>query len=549
MPSMLAAAVLATAAAALPGQVIVGFADGTTRDQRAAARESVDTIRSQRLGEAETQTLTVPGASDATLDALRDQPGVAYAEPAYQTTADLTPPNILFGAQWPLYNTGQAGVADADIDADRAWDLVGGGSSSVLVGIADSGVQPDHPSFANINVWTNPREAGTSAGTDSDGDGCVDDVHGCDTVTRGQKPFDENGHGTGVAGIVFAGWSAAIPYAGIAPNATLIPAKVLGTAGTGTTAQLAAGLNFLGDQGAKVVNVSIGGPYSEAVHQAIVNHPNTLFVASAGNSGANVDQSASYPCEDPAPNVICVAAADSSNRLASFSNYGSSGVDLAAPGVAIPSSALGGGLGTFNGTSFAAPMVTGIAALAFAAKPSATVAEVKTNILWGVDGNPALTGRVSTGGSANAYNTVAHLLGVAVTPRPATATGGGAATSGATGTNGAIGSFTASKATSGTTGGKTSTTSGSTVTLRVSARRSGRRKVLVVLQCVTASGCDTRATVAGGGTTLKPKLKLKRYRKQTLTLKVARAAVVGSVAVTVGSGQLAQHLTAPVKKA
>ncbi|WP_445152369.1 S8 family serine peptidase [Baekduia sp. Peel2402] len=542
MPSMLAAAALAAAAVALPGQVVVGFSDGASQEQRAAARASVDTINAQRLGEAETQTLTVPGASDATLAELREQPGVAYAEPAYQTAGDLIPPNLLFASQWPLFNTGQTGVADADLDAERAWDLVGSGASSVLVGLADSGVQPDHPAFQNLNVWTNPT-AGSSG--DSAGNGCVNDRHGCDTVTRGTKPFDENGHGTAAAGVIFSGWSLGIPYAGLAPASTLIPAKVLGTAGTGTTAQLAAGLNFLGDQGARVVNVSIGAPYSEAVHQAIVNHPNTLFVASAGNSGVNVDQAASYPCEDPAPNVICVAAIDSSDRLASFSNYGSSGVDLAAPGSAVPSTALGGGMGTFNGTSFAAPMVTGIAALAFAAKPSATVAEIKTNILWAVDGVADLTGKVSTGGAANAYNTVAHLLGVPVTPRPAKATGG-AATAGATGTSGAVGSFTAT--TSTTTTAKT-TTSGSTVMLRVSAHRAGTRKVHVTLQCVSAGGCTTRAIVAGGGATLRPALKLKRYRKQTLTLKVPSAALVQSVSVTVGSGKLAHRLTAPVKKA
>jgi hypothetical protein len=536
---MLAAAALAAAAAALPGQVIVGFSDGTTPQQRAAARSSVDATHSQRIGGTDTQTLTVPGADDDTLATLRDDPGVDYVEPVFETSEELTPPNPLFGSQWPLLNNGQNGTYDDDLDADRAWDLVGQGSSSVLVGLADSGVQPDHPAFANINIWTNPKGNGSGdAGT-----GCVDDLHGCDTVTRGAKPFDENGHGTGVGGVIFSGWSPAIAYAGIAPASTLIPAKVLGTAGTGTTAQLAAGLNFLGDQGARVVNVSIGGPYSEAVHQAIINHPNTLFVASAGNNGVNVDQSLSYPCEDTAANVICVAASDQSNKLASFSNYGASGVDLSAPGVAIPSTALGGGLGTFNGTSFAAPMVSGIAALAFAAKPSATVAEIKTNILWGVDGSPDLTGKVATGGSANAYNTIAHLLGVPVTPRPAVATGGGTATSGATGTTGTIGSFATT-----TTAKKTSTAENSTVSLRASARRSGAHKVVVLLQCVSPNGCRSTAIVAGGGKSLKPKLKLKRYGKQTLTLKVPRASVVGSVSVTVGSGKLVQRFTAPVKK-
>lgn len=543
MPSLLAAVAVA-AASALPGQVVVGFQDGASAEQRAAARTVVDATAARRLGAPELQTLTVPGADDATLDELRDQPGVAFAEPVYETAADAIPPNPLFGAQWPLFNSGAQGVYDDDLDADRAWDLAGQGASSVLVGLADSGVQPDHPAFSGVHIWTNPDEIPN--GRDSDGDGCVDDLHGCDTVTGGAKPFDENGHGTGVGGIVFSGWSPGIPLAGIAPQSTLIPAKVLGTAGTGTTAQLAAGLNFLGDQGARVVNVSIGAPYSEAVHQAIVTHPNTLFVASAGNSGVNVDQAASYPCEDPAPNVICVAATDQSDRLASFSNYGPSGVDLGAPGVSVPSTALGGGMGLFNGTSFAAPMVTGIAALAFAVKPAASVAEVKANILWGVDGSASLTGRVATGGRANAYNTIAHLLGIPVAPRPARASGPAPPTSGAVGTPGAAGSF-AAPAAGGATKTTTVTISGTTIKVRAAARRSGPKKVLIQLQCVSPGGCRERATLAGGGSSVKPRLALKRYGRKTVTLKVARSSLVRSVMVIVGSGRLAQTFTTPVK--
>jgi hypothetical protein len=559
--ALLAAAVIAVASpaaatadtaptATVPDQVLVGFTPDATADQRSAARDAVDTTAVSAVGDADpqsgrTQDLTVDGADDDTLDALQDLPGVAWAEPLYPTHADSTPPDSGFGAQWGLSNSGlTGGTFDADIDADRAWDLIGPGSSSVLVGVADSGIQPDHPGLAGLSVWSRPDGGSPSTG------GCVVDQHGCDAVTGGAKPFDENGHGTAVGGIIFGNWAATSVDAGIAPASTLIPAKVLDLTGSGTTAELAAGLDFLGDAGARVVNVSVGGPYSQAVHDVIAAHPDTLFVASAGNAGVSVDAQPSYPCADPAPDVLCVAATDKDDQLASFSNYGAQSVDIAAPGQSIASLSLGGGTGFYSGTSFAAPMVTGIAALAFAAVPSASVATVKDTILWGADGDPTLTWRVATGGRANAYNTVAHMLGLTASPRPATAT---PAVTQTTSVPSGSGSWSATTPATGryaaaTSAGATTAGAAGAVTLRATARVHGARAIAIAVMCVAHATCSGRVRTRAGTARKSVALKLRSGATQTVTLRVPRAAKVRRVEVSTGSGARVQALTVPVKQ-
>jgi hypothetical protein len=324
--------------------------------------------------------------------------------------------------------------------------------------------------------------------------------------------------------------------------------------GAGTTAALAAGLDFLGDAGARVINVSVGGPYSQAVHDAIAAHPGTLFVASAGNASANVDQQPSFPCADPAPNVLCVAATDNTDRLASFSNYGAQAVDVAAPGQAILSLSLGGGTGSYSGTSFAAPMVTGIAALAFAAAPAASVATVKNTIMWGADGEPSLTGKVAGGGRVNAYNTIAHLVGVAVTPRPAIATPAAIAAMTGTATprtpTPATGHFAGSRAGITTAGGSGAVSTAGTVRLRASARLRGAKAIAISVTCVSAAACTGEVRTRADGTQARKDyiLKLRTGATRTLTLCVARAARVKRVTVSTGHGAREQALAVPVRR-
>jgi thermitase len=306
------------------------------------------------------------------------------------------------GAQW--------GLTTADVTG--AWDLAGAGSASVLVGSVDSGVNLANAEVAGATLWTNAAEANGTAGSDDDGNGCVDDLHGCDFVNHDGDATDNHGHGTATAGEVVSGWNGV--YAGVAPASTLIVAKVLNAQGAGTTAQLAAGLDYVADAGAKVVIVSVGGVKSELVHNAITEHPGTLFVVAAGNAGGDVDggsAAGSYPCTDPAPNVLCVGASTKTDAFAAISNPGATSVDLVAPGQGIAAPTLNGTSTGWTGTSFAAPLVAGVAALAFASQPGATVAAVKAAILSSVDRADALAGRVATGGRLNAYRALRALRG------------------------------------------------------------------------------------------------------------------------------------------
>jgi len=331
-----------------------------------------------------------------------------------------SPPNPGFADQWSLQNTGQlGGTPGDDVDAPRAWDLVGTGSGAILVGSVDSGVAYDLPALAGLNLWTDPDDPPN--GIDDDHDGCVDDADGCDVVDGGGAPLDANGHGTATASVMVGPWTTANPYAGIAPGSTLIVARATDAHGNGTTGDVAAAIDFVAGHGARVVNISLAAPKSDDIHHAIVSHPDTLFVAAAGNAASDDDDPdrAVYPCADPAPNVICVAASTPNDGLASYSNWGAQSVDLAAPGYVIAAPSLTGGTATWDGTSLSAPMVSGATALLLAERPGATVAELKAALLDSVEQRPAFAGRTVTGGRLDIYDALMRLVGEVPAARPA----------------------------------------------------------------------------------------------------------------------------------
>jgi subtilisin family serine protease len=338
-----------TGPAAVPGEIVVGFRSGVDGSERAAARSAADVHAQRNLLTRGVQLVEVDkgqGVQDA-IAALEKRPDVRYAEPNWIYHATATTPNDpLFDSLWGLDNTGQvvngqAGTADDDIDAPEAWDR-STGSASTVVAVVDSGVAPDHPDLAP-NIWTNPGEiAGNS--TDDDGNGKVDDVHGWDFVGNSNDPWDYNDHGTHVAGTIAARGNNGVGITGVAWQASVMPVRVLNALGSGSNAAITDGFTYAAANGAKVVNASLGGPaFSQAQADAIANHPSTLFVVAAGNGGAdgigddNDGVTPTYPCNYTAANLICVAATDNTDTLAGFSNFGTTSVDLAAPGVDIES--------------------------------------------------------------------------------------------------------------------------------------------------------------------------------------------------------------------
>jgi subtilisin family serine protease len=277
--------------------------------------------------------------SGATVDAfavLRADPRVRYAEIDGIVHALRVPNDELLSTQWSVEKT----------RAEQAWDLTTG-SSQVVIGLIDTGVDPTQPDLQGKLV------------------------QGYDYVNNDQDPTDDNGHGTAVAGVVAANTNNRNGVAGYCWACLLMPVKVLDSDGTGFMSAVAQGMVWATDHGARVINLSLGGPDQDATIASATQYAqahNVLVVAAAGNeSGLTLD----YPAA--LPNVLSVGASDPDDRLYSFSN---STARVAAPGEN-STTADGGGYVLFVGTSSAAPVVSGIAGLAFSLVPSATAADVE----------------------------------------------------------------------------------------------------------------------------------------------------------------------------
>ncbi|HEX3358172.1 MAG TPA: S8 family serine peptidase [Tepidisphaeraceae bacterium] len=313
-----------------------------------------------------------------------------------------------------LQQTGLNQSSDADIDAPEAWNLTTG-SRGVVVAVLDTGVDYTHSDLA-ANIWTNPGEIAGN-GKDDDGDGYIDDVHGYDFANNDGDPMDDNGHGTSVAGIIGAVGNNGVGVTGVNWQVQIMPLKFMSASGMGMTSAAVSALAYAAVQKTRGVNVRVinnswGGGYSSSLELEIqlLNTDGILFTAAAGNSSNNNDTNATSPASLPEANIVSVAATDSSDVLAGDSNYGAASVDLAAPGVNIFTTGINNSYTWFSGTSAATPFVSGVAALAFAYDPAATVAQVKSALINGVDHLPSLAGKMVSGGRLNAFNTLNLLI-------------------------------------------------------------------------------------------------------------------------------------------
>lgn len=414
--SAMEARTAAAAPAAAAGRLIVGFDPAAAPRQEAAALDAAGVTPVRRLPGA--------GAALVRLDAgvtrtsaergLDRSPAVAFAEPDYRVTATAVTNDPLFASQWALQNLGASGgVPGADIDAPGAWALSTG--AGVIVATTDTGADLAHPDLA-ANLWTNPGEIAGN-GLDDDRDGWIDDVHGIDAANGDGSPADDNGHGTHVAGTIAAAAGNGVGVAGVAPGARVMPLKFMDSGGSGYTSAAITAIAYAQAHGAQVINASWGGGgYSEALRRAILQagQAGIVFVAAAGNDGANTDASPDYPADYDLPSVISVAASDRNDALAPFSNRGACSVDLAAPGVGILST-VPGGYATYSGTSMAAPHVAGTAALMLARAPGQAPADVRARIVSSAKRRPAFAGVTVAGGRLDARAAVA----AASAPAPA----------------------------------------------------------------------------------------------------------------------------------
>jgi subtilisin family serine protease len=427
LASALAAVALASSASgkpdgprarsAVPGEILIGFKAAVS----ASAQDSILAAAGAR-GKARFTAIhgalvsVAPGSTAQTIQALKRDPRVAYAEPNFVLhAADVTPNDPFFTRLWSLKNVGQtvnytAGTPDADIDAPEAWS-VSTGSPDVVVAVIDTGVDATHPDLSQ-NMWVNDSEDCSGCrtnGLDDDNNGYVDDWRGWDFANGDNNPADDNGHGTHVAGTVAASGNNGFGVAGVTWSSRIMPLKFLGADGSGTTADAISAILYARAKGVPILNNSWGGgDFSQALLDAIeqTDASGELFVAAAGNDFTNTDLEPFYPAGYDVPNVLVVGASDQFDRKAWFSNYGTRTVDLSVPGTNVYSTWTGATYRFADGTSMATPQVAGAAALARAVFPNASGLGLKAHLLRTVDPIAALSGASRTAGRLNVDHAV-----------------------------------------------------------------------------------------------------------------------------------------------
>jgi thermitase len=347
-----------------------------------------------------------------------------------------------------------SGGSGADPEYAKQWGMNDNGvrnswnetrGAGMVVGVIDTGVDYTHEDLVD-NLWHNPGETGTDGqghdksnnGIDDDSNGYIDDIIGWDFVQNDNKPFDiavdpmqllmgggNPGHGTHCAGNIAARADNGKGTVGIAPEAKIMALRFLSEKGEGDTAGAILAINYGVKNGAKVLSNSWGSegedPAEAAKNQALrdaitaAQNAGVLFVAAAGNGHSGVgydndsDAKPGFPASYTIDNIVSVAAVDATDKLGAFSNWGLKTVHIAAPGVKVFSTTVGGKysdtvidmfgiVATWDGTSMAAPHVAGAAALYWAKHPNATYQEVKQALLESSKPIAAMSGKSVSGG-------------------------------------------------------------------------------------------------------------------------------------------------------
>ena len=383
-------------------EVIVQYkpqSPGSRRDA-VVARRGGRVLR--RLENVDRVRLATGAALDAEIHALENDLDVEAVQPNFIREVTLVPndPYWTSNSLWGLLK----------IQSPSAW-TISTGSLQVVVADIDTGVNYNHPDLSG-NMWRNPSEIAGN-GIDDDANGYVDDVYGIDSHNGDSDPMDDHSHGTHTAGTIGAVGNNGIGVAGVNWNVRILACKAFNASGSGTDWAAIECFHYITALKNKGINVRVssnswGGArdaaFPSAMKSAIDAAGNAGIVNAfaAGNTGTNNDTAPFDPASIASASIVSVAASDSGDNRASFSNYGATSVDIAAPGVSILSTGLTGYV-TKSGTSMATPHVAGVAALVSGLKPGLTPAGVRTLLMNSVDLLPAWSSVVASGGRLNAY--------------------------------------------------------------------------------------------------------------------------------------------------
>ncbi|HKQ37342.1 MAG TPA: S8 family serine peptidase, partial [Verrucomicrobiae bacterium] len=400
------------------GELMVKFRDGPRGVGATQAEQALGHEVRHRFDRIGWQHIRIrPGQTEEeALARLRQRADVITAEPNYLFRLRVAGTNNIpndprFNEQWAFSKVG----------ATNAWALTSG-SSNVVVAVLDTGIRYTHEDLA-ANMWRNPGEI-PGNGIDDDGNGYVDDVFGIDPVNDDSDPIDQpvgfTYHGTACSSIIGAVGNNGRGIAGMNWSVRLMALRVAAASNFISSAWAAEAFEYVVMMKQRGVNVrvtsnsyGIDDAPSQALRDAIdaAGNAGIVSVFASGNASRNVDITCDYPTCFRLPSMINVAATDASDVLASFSNYGATNVDLAAPGVNILV-ADGSGTNTYNpsftGTSAACPVVAGAAALLAGAYPSATVADIKTALMQTVDFLTSLTNKMVSHGRLNIGRAIFH---------------------------------------------------------------------------------------------------------------------------------------------
>lgn len=393
----------------------------------------------QRLNSVGIDIIVAKNADDAKLilESLQKDPNVLFAEldspmsiakpvlkgeipdDAAAEATTLTPNDRYFSLLWGMNNN-----LDTDVNGPELWgemnpSTFASSDDNIVVAVIDTGVSLGHEDLKN-QLWVNKGEI-PGNGKDDDGNGYIDDVNGYDFYNNDSDPTDDNMHGSHCSGTILATGNNSVGVAGVFWGAKVMALKTMDSKGSGSYSAAVSALNYAAAMGAHATSNSWGGGASTTSLKNALNNAPIMHVCAAGNDGKSNDSTQQYPSGYTLDldNVISIAAIDSTGALASFSNYGTNSVDIAAPGVDIASTCLDGKYCYASGTSMATPHVSGVVAAMLArgkqlvdaagqsqAKYGPFPVDIKNALKSSVKQLSSLNGKIKSGGTVDAVAAV-----------------------------------------------------------------------------------------------------------------------------------------------